>query len=1358
MSTVTHKPRVSNRQLVDAQIHATRRSLKLVDLLGGILTLTIGLLVFLFSTALLEHWVVPGGWSPLARGILFILLLASIAWYGWRTFWPLLRQPINPIYAAQTLEKSSPTLKNSLLSLLLFRKHRQQLSATVYQALEQQAALRLSQVPVDTAVDRSAILRLGYALVVVVAIFALYRVLSPKNPITSASRILFPWSSTLAPSRVQILDIRPGDTSVARGERLTISAEVLGLRRDEPVTLHYKTTMDGLTALEGKSSQDWQAGKSARRRARSRHTIPMLPLQSAAPTNLRWLCQLAGVNREGIDQNGRYWLEAGDARSATYQVRVFARPTMVVKRVRYDYPAYTGYPSREVFTTGDLDALEGTRVTLDGLSNQPIDKAFIDFDADGRHDLALRISADSTSRDRAQAQFQLTLRADRRTPRHTSYVMRFTTTSGRSNRHPPKYRIAVTPDYAPEIRLLEAGPTSLAGTLDHATLDHAIGSPEETIQVALNQQFMLKLEASDPDFALADVRVLGFLDQAGINPRENPEEGAKRLDRILLAKRHTGRFHGQIRFTPKQLGLHEGDELIYWAEARDNRTPEANVSSTMPRKLRVTRSQSQSKPDSHQQGKSAADPQQPGAGRPPEDPAADSAEPNRKSRQQPQDGNGEKGEGGEGGNAGGGGGDQESAEGESSGGGGTGENGAGAEGADNQGAEGEGAQSSDAAGPEQAGDPGADGRKEGSDQAGSGEEQETGSQKGANPSDSSSGGDGQTQADETPDSNHNNRGAGDQRQASSGEGQRDPVQEKVSPEGDDDGTAFDRLREHFAKQNAEPKDPADSTGQDDGPDRAADSDEAEGAQEPSDDRGQDGQTETPPGRSEQGQPKDASAAGAQGESSDEAQRDGAQRDGAQPNDAENDEAQEGQPGSGQNESGQDSSDNRQGAKGEPAKTEPEKEPDSRQAEEREPVGAPGEMSPEQGTPGAGDSQSGEQTTPKSQTARKPRDKQDEREAGERLDDQQPPTAGNDQQESNSQGGQGGDRTGGGQEGAGGQADAEGTGGAGQHEAADDGGGQSTEPGTGQTGQRPGDGGKADGQTGQSSQNQPGQGSKSSGQPGGQQPNPSQTGDNPPENGPPENRPPENGPGQKPDPPNNPQEKPGNPPEKTDTPQKNRPNANQDKPQGTPPPGGNGQPGQPSTGEANPDNRNPNETSGQPSAGPSSENGGGAGSSESPSQADPEQEPPAGDAANLDYARQQTDLILNRLTDQLNRDRVDPKLLDKLGWSQQDLQRFVNRWKNLESLAAGSGDQAKAAQAELNAALRSLGLRKNRRTRYDSNQAKDQLRNLRDTYRSRIPAEYQQRMRAYVKGTSQEGAGGSGLGAGEKRGGARDRGK
>ena len=42
----------------------------------------------------------------------------------------------------------------------------------------------------ETSVDRARIVRLGYVLVALVVLFALYLVLSPKSPLVSVGRIL----------------------------------------------------------------------------------------------------------------------------------------------------------------------------------------------------------------------------------------------------------------------------------------------------------------------------------------------------------------------------------------------------------------------------------------------------------------------------------------------------------------------------------------------------------------------------------------------------------------------------------------------------------------------------------------------------------------------------------------------------------------------------------------------------------------------------------------------------------------------------------------------------------------------------------------------------------------------------------------------------------------------------------------------------------------------------------------------------------------------------------------------------------------------------------------------------------------
>src|SRR5690606_38637911 len=365
-------------------------------------------------------------------------------------------RPINPVYAAHTIERGAPTLKNSLLNLLLFRTHRVGMSARVYHALEQQTALRLSSRPIDNSIDHAGRLRRGWAVLLIVAVGAVYAVLSPKDVIASAGRVLAPWADIAPPSRVKILDIKPGDLSVARGERVPISAEIHGLRNDERVRVRFTSVDERLD--DAVSMAPAEVGR------RYEATLPRSGDGPAAEA--------------GVMQDMYYWIEAGDARSNRYRLSVFNRPTIIVQKVRYEHPAYTGYPSKDVDSTGDIRGIEGTKVTISGLASQPIKSAYVDFNADGTNDQKMIVDGD-----RATATFTLALREDRRTPLHTHYMLRFTCTENRTNTDPPVYRIEVTPDYAPEISITKPE------------------EPERTVM--LDERVVIGVEARDPDFALS---------------------------------------------------------------------------------------------------------------------------------------------------------------------------------------------------------------------------------------------------------------------------------------------------------------------------------------------------------------------------------------------------------------------------------------------------------------------------------------------------------------------------------------------------------------------------------------------------------------------------------------------------------------------------------------------------------------------------------------------------------------------------------------------------------------------------------------------------------------------------------------
>jgi hypothetical protein len=1150
--------------LVDEQIQQTRRTLKFVDFCSGMLTLVIGVLLYLLAMSVIEHWVIPGGWNGPTRVILFCVMLAGMGWYSWRTFWPLFSRPINPAYAAQLIERSTPSLKNSLLNFLLLRGRRQQLSQKVYQAIEQQAAQRLSEVSLDTVVDRTALLRLGYVLVAVVAICALYRVFSPKNLTSSMERVLMPWSNTAAPSRVEILEVTPGNTEIARGEHLEITAKLQGLRHDEAVRVYY-STLDKQAVDRNVLLSASEGGSQFR---------GLIPDRFSTGEN------------SGVQQDLEYWIEAGDAKSQKYKVTVFARPTLVVEKIRYQYPAYTDLPPREVEGTGDVSALEGTKVTVYALANQDIATANVDFNADGRNDLAM-----SSKGDKASAQFTLALKEDRRTPEYDSYTLQYKTTKGRTSTLPPKYNIAVTPDHAPEVRFL--APANEEGQL------------VEQLDVPVDMPFTVEVEARDPDFMLSNVVILGEV------------AGQQVMSRDLLKQEHSGKFVGRMTATPQEFNLKPGDIVEYWVTAIDNRQPEPNITKTDKLKIRVL-----GPPDFGQQGQG----EQQGEGQ-----AGEQGESG-------ESGEGESGEQGEGQAGGGAGESGEEQEGEGAAGqqGGEGESEGEQEGQSGQGGgsnEGENSDSQESQGT------GGNSSSSGGDNQGS--DQQEGQQEGDSQSSEGEGG-GENQ-DGEQQGNPNGQG-GDQSQGQSGE------QGKVSSEGFDDGTAFERMSEHFAEQDQKSQGEGQSS-DGESPEESGSTDPAQASENQNQSEQNDAGNET---QSREGD----------GQGSPEGQQQSGGEEGLN-QDQGIDGNQEGEKSEGS------------GAEGQPNEQREQQRSDAEQGDEGEKQEAPGgKMSTEQGEQGAGNNPGENEGSMDTDGERKPSDKSDEGKPDAEMNDQEAPGQSNSQKESDSSGANGGDRSGGGQEGAGQQADAEGTGTAGENTAADDGGGQASEQGAGETSSNPGQQSEADSPTGESSdENKPGQGSKESNEQGGNQPGGEQS---------------QNGPGQ----------------------------------DGEQPPEG-----EPANNQNPQEGQNNSQTTGAPGGGIPS--GGGTGSNELAPPPNTDTEP--GDAANLDYAKKQTDLVLDRLDDQLKKKDVDKELLDKLGWSEEELRAFVERWKNLKAEAQANPNEE--TQQELDKALRSLGLNPDRRTGFKSQAIKEKLRELQDSYRGRTPLEYADQVRAYMKGTA-----------------------
>ncbi len=510
---------------IDTQIRKARGQVKGVELAGALLTLAAGAVLFFLLAALVDHWLIPGGLSVWGRVLGCMIFVGGLGWFLARRLAPLLLLRINPAYAAQTIEKGKPTLKNALVNFLFLREQRGGVSDRVYHAVEEQAATSLSRVSVEATVDRTRVVQIGYVLLVAVAVFGIYCLVSPKNPFETVGRIVMPWADIQQPTRVTIADIRPGSRTAYLGETIEISADLHGIAGDEPVRVLYSTA-DG-------------------------QTVDKSVVMVQQPNALRHTAKIP-AEEAGLQQDMRYRIEAGDAVSPTFVLQALAAPTITIDRIDYNFPAYTERAPLHVENTGDIRALEGTQVTIHAHSNQSLHAAEIVLAGQAKPQ-PRRMQIDGT---KVVGGFTLALdEHNRGTPQFTRYMLR---PDGRDKPQPVQYRIDVFPDLAPEIKFL---------------------APEsDEVELPSNGRAALELRALDPDFGLAEVTL-----SATAGGRTLLDA------RPLLQKLQRGPFVAKYVVDAGKLKLKEGDIVEYWATARDNRLPTANEVQTSKRRIRIVK-------------------------------------------------------------------------------------------------------------------------------------------------------------------------------------------------------------------------------------------------------------------------------------------------------------------------------------------------------------------------------------------------------------------------------------------------------------------------------------------------------------------------------------------------------------------------------------------------------------------------------------------------------------------------------------------------------------------------------------------------------------------------------------------------
>ena len=611
---VGHSPSQSRRKraidsaskLIEARIAEVCSALWWAELIRASLTIVMVLMGALMLWFIVDQWIYSPG--IVGRVIFLGTLLCGVVWFFSTRMVSILLGSIRPEYAARSIERDFPELRQALTSFVTLKDSRSQseLNQKVIRSIGAQAANQLKH---NDVLPKEATGTLTYWLItaVLLALLAAYALISPKSVLDTTKRLAMPLATIEPARRVSIKDVLPGNAEALANRDIEVSASIKGLRENERTLV--------LWQIENREES--------------------ADLRFDVDTN-RYLTSLEIPHT--ASGTIPYWIEAGDTKVGPFHLRVRNVPVVAVESTYYDPPDYTNIKPHSR-SSAAIKAIDGTIVTVKAKTNRPIKRATLQFNPKPLGDTvhatagakAMVIGEDGRS-------LELTFPIRRVRERSAAvqlenYQIKVWDDADQSNPEPIIYPIEVIPDLAPEI-----------------TIVMPRKSPKD---IPIDAQQIVEIHAADVDFGLRQVEL-------------EIRRGIDLVARAELWRNPAGAKGNQIaeyRFRPFEHLLHVGDKVQVVAIATDNRSANRddeqnhrrihpNITRTDPIELRI--STSDDVPQEPQQGEGLSKPDQQPAASPEKSDSADEGE-SQGGGSGDGDGQQQSGKGGEGSNGGSGG-------------------------------------------------------------------------------------------------------------------------------------------------------------------------------------------------------------------------------------------------------------------------------------------------------------------------------------------------------------------------------------------------------------------------------------------------------------------------------------------------------------------------------------------------------------------------------------------------------------------------------------------------------------------------------------------------------------------------------
>lgn len=490
------------------RLSALRSALLRIELRSGILTFA-AIAIAIPGIVLLAEMALH--FNASVRTAAFIGVLLVIAATAIRLLVrPLLKRmgilPPPPDAALAVMVGSAlPDVRDRLLNALELHQQRQsdtRYSGELIDAFLTECAQSLQGYDLENIADRRPVRRASRAAAVSAILLLLLFLTTPTGLADAAWRLANFREEFVRPPRF-ILQVEPGNTEITKGGQVDVSVSVASTDGspvpDAPAVVFWKP--DGQEQFE---SQPALRGDTSAFTA----TLPGL----RTPTD--------------------YYVHFAGVESDRFRINVVDHPLLRQFRVRLTYPSYTGLaPVLQDEFLGDVTALAGTTIRLEGRSSKPLSRASLIPDKGEPREL--RVSGD-----RFSGSFRLT--------RSGYYHVDLADTDGLSNENPVRYALTAIPDQPPTITILEPG---------------------RNIDVAGVSVLPLRIRITD-DFGFSALRLAHRLVHSRYEqPRETPtvleiplrpSQGPVREDELVYSWDFSG-----LRLAPE-------DVVEYYAEVADN--------------------------------------------------------------------------------------------------------------------------------------------------------------------------------------------------------------------------------------------------------------------------------------------------------------------------------------------------------------------------------------------------------------------------------------------------------------------------------------------------------------------------------------------------------------------------------------------------------------------------------------------------------------------------------------------------------------------------------------------------------------------------------------------------------------------